>query len=116
MNQNTLDSLVEGYQSIIHKLSLPDAGDRHVLAAAIYSNASIIVTFNLKDFPSYTLDQYGIEAIHPDDFMLMVLNISLEALLLLTLKVSGLLVLMILFTISMFKMTHGVVYLTIILK
>lgn len=28
-----------------------------------------IVTFNLKDFPSAVLDSYGIEARHPDDFV-----------------------------------------------
>lgn len=81
MDQNTLDCLVEDYQSIIPKLSLPDAADRHVLAASIYSNASIIVTFNLKDFPPYALDQYGIESMHPDDFVFMVSKISLEVVL-----------------------------------
>jgi predicted nucleic acid-binding protein len=45
------NSLVTGYEEIIPQLELPDAGDRHVLAAAIRGNASRIITFNLRDFP-----------------------------------------------------------------
>jgi hypothetical protein len=30
----------------------------------------LIVTFNLKDFPTSILSHRGIEAIHPDDFIL----------------------------------------------
>ena len=41
----------------------------HVLAAAIRCGASVIVTFNLKDFPTNVLAPYGIEAQHPDEFV-----------------------------------------------
>ena len=41
----------------------------HVLAAAIRAVAEVILTFNLKDFPTDTLATYGIEAWHPDDFV-----------------------------------------------
>lgn len=51
-----------GYESLIAGLVLPDADDRHVLAAAIRCNASVIVTFNRKDFPEEALLPYGIEA------------------------------------------------------
>ena len=34
------NSLVEGYQQLIPSLTLPDADDRHVLAAAIKANAA----------------------------------------------------------------------------
>jgi hypothetical protein len=40
-----------------------------VLAAAIRCNASVIVTFNEKDFPATALAPYGIEAQHPDLFV-----------------------------------------------
>ena len=43
--------------------------DRHVVATAIVGNASYIVTFNLKDFPSTSLVKYNLEAIHPDRFL-----------------------------------------------
>lgn len=29
----------------------------------------MIVTFNLRDFPSEKLEQFGVEAIHPDRFI-----------------------------------------------
>lgn len=81
MDQNALDCLVENYQSIIPGLSLPDPNDRHVLAAAIQSNSSLIVTFNLKDFPANRIKKYGVEACHPDDFVEIVSNLSLEVVL-----------------------------------
>jgi predicted nucleic acid-binding protein len=59
----------EKYQSLIKAINLPDINDRHVLAAAIAGHADSIVTFNIKDFPNQILDQYDIEAIHPDDFI-----------------------------------------------
>jgi predicted nucleic acid-binding protein len=63
------DALVTGYAARIPELSLPDPGDRHVLAAAITTAADIIVTFNLKDFPPASLAPYGLEAQHPDAFL-----------------------------------------------
>ncbi|MGP5569083.1 PIN domain-containing protein [Pseudomonas helleri] len=61
--------LVTEYEPLIAGLALPDADDRHVLAAAIKCNASVIVTFNLKDFPKDALDAFDIEPLHPDDFI-----------------------------------------------
>jgi hypothetical protein len=46
---------------------LPDPKDRHVLAAAIESEADVIVTLNLRHFPSSVLEKLGIEAQSPDD-------------------------------------------------
>jgi hypothetical protein len=56
--------------SPIDSLALPDPDDRHVLAAAIHAGATVIVTFNLRDFPSETLSALGVRALHPDDFVL----------------------------------------------
>ena len=69
MNQAAPDCLVTGYESLIEGLNLPDPDDRHVLAAAIRCSAQIIVTHNLKDFPATILEQFGIEAQHPDVFL-----------------------------------------------
>ena len=63
------DARVTGYESLMAGLHLPDPGDLHVLAAAIRSNASVIVTFNKKDFPAQVLGEFGIEAQHPDEFI-----------------------------------------------
>ncbi|MDY6802180.1 MAG: PIN domain-containing protein [Cyanobacteriota bacterium] len=70
------NSLVTGYEEIIPELELPDAGDRHVLAAAIRCDASLIITFNLRDFPSEVLAPYDLKAQHPDDFVLDLLTID----------------------------------------
>jgi hypothetical protein len=70
MDAHIQDALVEGYEHRIDALVLPDADDRHVLAAAIHCGANIIVTANLRDFPASALAPFGIEARHPDAFVL----------------------------------------------
>ena len=77
MNSHVRDCLVIGYQDLIPSLTLPDMNDRHVLAAAIRAGANVIVTYNLKDFPVSTLEQYGIEAQHPDEFIIHLINLDL---------------------------------------
>jgi hypothetical protein len=69
MDRHVLDCLVAGYEPLIPTFTLPDPDDRHVLAAAVHGGAGSIVTFNLSDFPASVLDQYHIEAIHPDEFV-----------------------------------------------
>ena len=69
MDRAIPDGLVVGYEALIPGLALPDPDDRHVLAAAIRCNASVIVTFNQKDFPDDILAPFGIEAQHPDEFI-----------------------------------------------
>ena len=69
MDKAIPDALITDYESIVGGLELPDVDDRHVLAVAIKCNASAIVTFNLKDFPKAALEPWGIEALHPDDFI-----------------------------------------------
>jgi len=51
------------------QLKLPDPDDNHILTAAISTQSEIILTFNLKDFPSRILNQYQIKAQHPDDWL-----------------------------------------------
>jgi len=69
MDKHVRDAKVTGYEGLINGLHLPDPNDRHVLAAAIKANADAIVTFNFKDFPTDYLQQFGIEIVHPDDFI-----------------------------------------------
>lgn len=76
MNAHVRDSLVTGYEALIDGLELPDPDDRHVLAAAIRTRASVIVTFNLKDFPNEVLEPFGIEAQHPDEFLTHLLDLA----------------------------------------
>lgn len=63
------DALVTGHEALIDSLQMPDRDDRHVLAAAIRCGASVIVTFNEKDFPPEALVPFGIEAQPPDLFI-----------------------------------------------
>lgn len=69
MNDAVPDALVTGYEPLIGALELPDPDDQHVFAAAIRSNAQAIITFNTRDFPAATLEPYGMEALHPDEFL-----------------------------------------------
>jgi predicted nucleic acid-binding protein len=69
MDLNVRDGLVTGHMPLVEALELPDKDDRHVLAAAIRSDAEVIITKNLKDFPKEILSVYGIEPLHPDEFL-----------------------------------------------
>jgi predicted nucleic acid-binding protein len=76
MNKAVGDWEVSSFEELIPSLSLPDENDRHVLAAAIKANADAIITFNLDDFPESCLSPHGIEALHPDDFVLDLLDLN----------------------------------------
>jgi hypothetical protein len=74
MNKAFPDANVTNYKTLVNKLSLPDAKDRHVLAAAIKADANIIVTCNLRDFPKNSLTLHNVTAMHPDDFILEIVT------------------------------------------
>ena len=76
MDQHATDALVTGYQDLIPSLQLPDPNDRHVLAAAICARADVIVTFNTRDFPHNAIAAFGVEAQHPDEFVLHLLDLA----------------------------------------
>lgn len=67
------EALVIGYESLIKNMTC-DEKDRHVLAAADYSPAQTLVTFNTKDFPETSTQPLRIEVKRPDDFFLDVLD------------------------------------------
>ena len=69
MNEAFPDSNIIRFKGGMESLHLPDAKDRHVLAAAIKSDADVIVTFNTRDFPAPYLKTFGISRQHPDDFV-----------------------------------------------
>ncbi len=76
MDRHAVDALVTGYEDLISGLQLPDPNDRHVLAAAIRGQANLIVTMNLRDFPADALGPFGIEAQHPDNFILHLVDLA----------------------------------------
>jgi len=63
------DAAISGYQRHIDHVELPDAGDRHVVAAGIESGATVIVTWNVADFPAGELAKFGLRCQNPDDFL-----------------------------------------------
>lgn len=66
---------VEGHDGLIPAMSNHEK-DRHVLAAAVRGGAALVVTANLKDFPAAALEPYGIQAVHPDAFLLDQLDLD----------------------------------------
>lgn len=79
MNDAFEDAIVTGYEAIESGLTdLPDPGDMHVIAAAIETGASIIVTDNLKDFPATVLGSHGIEAKSANAFLADAIDLKPE--------------------------------------
>jgi predicted nucleic acid-binding protein len=63
-------AMVEDYASFEPAASgLPDPDDAHVVAAALKTQAAMIVTENLKDFPAKILSALNIEAKSADEFI-----------------------------------------------
>ncbi len=60
---------VAGYEKHIPSVKLPDPNDRHVVAAGIAGGASVILTWNLKDFPAAELRKHGLRRQTPDAFL-----------------------------------------------
>ena len=64
------DACTDDYKHILPILT-NDEKDRHVLAAAIRSGSSLIVTFNTKDFPEESLAPWNMQVSTPDDYLLV---------------------------------------------
>lgn len=72
------DALVHNYEKLIETLDLADEKDRHVLAAAIKTNANLIVTNNIKHFPEEYLQSFGLRAKSADDFLTDTIDLNQE--------------------------------------
>lgn len=70
------DAQVVQYESLINNLDLPDEKDRHVLAAAIKTNAHVIVSNNIKHFPKKILKTYGLNIKTADDFLTDIIDLN----------------------------------------
>ena len=63
-------ALAKARDETMNRLSLPDADDVHVFAAAVDGQADELLTLNVKDFPGRTLGREGLLLRHPDEFLL----------------------------------------------
>ena len=61
------DAVVRGWEALEGSYGLPDPDDEHVLAAAVVGGAGVIVTHNVKDFPSASIPD-GIDVVKPAQF------------------------------------------------
>ncbi|MFD3509074.1 putative toxin-antitoxin system toxin component, PIN family [Nocardia sp. NPDC058666] len=69
------DSIVDGYEPLVDRME-NHPKDRHVLAAALQGNADVLLTFNLKDFEVRPVGEGFPELLHPDAFLLDVLDLA----------------------------------------
>lgn len=72
------DALVHNYEGLLANLKLPDPKDCHVLAAAIKTNANIIVSNNTKDFPKAYLETFALKIKSADDFLTDIIDLNQE--------------------------------------
>ncbi len=56
-----------------------DPKDRHVLAAAVASDAHAVVTLNLEHFPVAACDAVGVEPLSPDVFLIEMYRLDEDA-------------------------------------
>jgi len=78
MNLAFPDANVENFEELIPSIKLKDKDDRHVVACAIRCYADLIVTFNIKDFPTKELSKYDIEVQNPDELISNLIDINPE--------------------------------------
>lgn len=69
------EAVVTGHLPLINSLECHPK-DRHVLAAAVRSDAGALVTFNISDFPPTSVDPFAIDVLHPSEFLLDLLDLS----------------------------------------
>lgn len=76
LTQSFPDAMVAEHPFSLVGLDVPDANDAHVIGTAIVGRADTIVTQNLKDFPDSTMSALGLEAVHPDTFLVNLIDID----------------------------------------
>lgn len=60
MRRSFPDAMVVGYEGLVPAME-NDPKDRHVLAGAVRSNADVLVTFNVRDFPRASVCAFDLD-------------------------------------------------------
>jgi len=63
------EAWISSYEPLIPRMT-NDEKDRHVVAAAVHGEASIILTLNLRHFSPEHLAMWGVCALHPQSFLI----------------------------------------------
>ena len=69
------EALIENYAHLVPLMNNHEK-DRHVLAAAVREQASLIVTFNLKDFPPESCEPWKVCVEHPEEYLITLYSLS----------------------------------------
>jgi predicted nucleic acid-binding protein len=69
LRANFGEAWIVGYESLIPRMT-NDQKDRHVVAAAVHGEASIIVTLNVRHFRPEHLATWGVRALNPQSFLI----------------------------------------------
>jgi predicted nucleic acid-binding protein len=69
------EAMVTGEESLLAACSNHEK-DRHVLATAIRGHAELIVTSNLRHFPSDSLKPWDVNVCHPGDYLIMLYSLN----------------------------------------
>ncbi len=77
MNEAFPEALVSDYEPLIPTMT-NNSKDRHVLAAAVYAGAEIIVTENVRDFPASATDPHRVAVTPVDPFLCDLLDLYPE--------------------------------------
>jgi predicted nucleic acid-binding protein len=73
LRQHFHESEVLDYEPLIPTMRC-DEKDRHVLAAAVKANATVLASDNVSDFPRSATEHYRIEVLTADEFLLDLLD------------------------------------------
>jgi hypothetical protein len=74
------NACITGYQTLLPSLS-SFGTDAHVVAAAVVGRVDAIVTSNSRDFPESRLEEFGVEVLSPDSFLIAQWGLDRESVL-----------------------------------
>lgn len=65
------EAKIGGFESLAKSLELPDRKDRHVMAAALHGECDLLVTYNIRHFPSSAVNDHDLLPISVDEAIVL---------------------------------------------